>query len=88
MRIIPNKKEGKTTSVRSKLYPKEIIHAVSVVPMLAPMMMEIACANVSKPALTKDTVMTVVAEDDCTVHVTNIPVSIPVHLLVVMLAKM
>ena len=61
-----------------------MIHAVSVVPMLAPMMTEMACANVRRPALTNDTVITVVAVDDCTEAVTVIPVSTPVKRLVVM----
>ena len=33
---------GKTTQVRSMLYPSDIIHAVRVVPMLAPMITDIA----------------------------------------------
>ena len=64
--------------------PADMIHAVSVVPMLAPMITEMACASVSKPALTNETVITVVAVDDCTDAVTSIPVSIPVKRLVVM----
>ena len=63
--------------------PIAIIHAVSVVPMLAPIITDMACANVSKPALTKDTVMTVVAVDDWTETVTSIPVRTPVKRLVV-----
>lgn len=63
--------------------PADIIHAVSVVPMFAPMMTLIACANVSSPADTKLTVITVVAVEDCTAAVTNVPVSIPVKRLVV-----
>ena len=63
--------------------PADMIHAVSVVPMLAPIITEIAWANVNKPALTNDTVITVVAVDDWTEAVTNIPVSIPVNLFVV-----
>ena len=63
--------------------PADIIQAVSVVPMLAPMMTEMACASVSNPALTNETVITVVAVDDCTEAVTSIPVSIPVKRLVV-----
>ncbi len=64
--------------------PADIIQAVSVVPMLAPMMTEMACASVSSPALTNDTVITVVAVDDCTEAVTRVPVSRPVKRLVVM----
>ena len=65
-----------------------MIHAVSVVPILAPMMTEMACASVSRPAETNETVMTVVAEDDCTAQVTKVPVSIPLRRLPVMRAKM
>ena len=65
-----------------------MIQAVSVVPMLAPMMTEIACANVRRPALTKDTVMTVVADELCTAQVMNVPVSIPVNRLVVIAPRM
>ena len=65
-----------------------MIHAVSVVPMFAPMMTEMACASVSSPADTNETVITVVADDDCTAQVTSAPVSIPVTRLVVILAKM
>ena len=67
--------------------PADMIQAVSVVPMLAPMMTEMACAKVSNPALTNETVITVVAVDDCTEAVTSIPVSIPVKRLVVMAPK-
>ena len=63
--------------------PSVMIHAVNVVPMLAPMITEMACASVSSPAFTNDTVITVVAVDDCTEAVTNIPVSRPVKRLVV-----
>ena len=64
--------------------PADMIHAVRVVPMFAPMITEMAWARVSSPALTNETVITVVAVDDCTAAVTNIPVSIPVKRLVVM----
>ena len=79
---------GKTTQVRSTKYPSDIIHAVRVVPMFAPMMTVIAWASVSSPALTKETVITVVADDDCTAQVTNVPVSIPVNLFLVIRANM
>ena len=68
----------------SNAIPADMIHAVSVVPMLAPMMTEMACASVSRPALTNETVITVVAVDDCTLAVTSVPVSMPVKRLVVM----
>ena len=67
--------------------PAAMIQAVSVVPMLAPMMTEMACASVKRPALTNDTVITVVAVDDCTEAVTNVPVSKPVKRLVVIAPK-
>ena len=88
MSMMPIKKAGKTTMVRSTLKPSDMIHAVSVVPMFAPMMTEMAWARVNRPALTKLTVMTVVAEEDWTAQVTNIPVSIPVKRLVVIAPKM
>ena len=53
-------------------------------PILAPMMTEMAWAKVSKPALTNDTVITVVAVDDCTAAVINVPVRMPIKRLVVM----
>ena len=63
--------------------PADMIHAVSVVPMLAPIITDMACASVSNPAFTNDTVITVVAVEDCTEAVTSIPVSIPVKRFVV-----
>ena len=62
----------------------DIIQAVIVVPILAPMITEMACVKVRRPALTKLTVITVVAVDDCTAAVTNAPVSYPVNRFVVM----
>ena len=82
--MMPTKKAGKTKSVMLKLKPALMIHAVSVVPMLAPMMTEMACIRLSKPALTNETVISVVAVDDCTAAVTNMPVSSPVKRFVVM----
>ena len=81
--MIPMKNAGYTALVISNDIPADMIHAVSVVPMLAPMMTDMACAKVSKPALTNETVITVVAVDDCTEAVTSIPVSMPVKRLVV-----
>ena len=77
------KNAGQTKSVMLNEKPADIIHAVNVVPMLAPMMMDIDCASVNKPAFTNDTVMTVVAVEDCTAAVTKAPVNIPVKRLVV-----
>ena len=79
---------GKTKSMRLTEKPRLMIHAVRVVPMLAPMMTEMACASVSSPALTNETVITVVADDDWTAQVMNVPVSIPVKRLVVMAPRM
>ena len=78
---------GHTKSVMLNEKPADMIHAVSVVPMLAPMMMLMACASVSSEALTNDTVITVVAVELCTNAVTPIPVSIPVKRLVVIRAR-
>ena len=86
--MMPKKKAGKITVVRSTLNPKLMIQAVRVVPMFAPIMTEMACARVSSPALTNETVITVVAEDDCTEQVTNIPVSMPVNRFLVIVARM
>ena len=56
--------------------PKERakIHAVTVVPILAPMMTPMALARDSRPALTKLTSINVVAVEDWTRAVTTIPV--------------
>lgn len=56
---------------------REIIHAVTVVPMLAPMMTAMAPARERRPALTKETTMTVVAEEDWMTVVTAVPVRMP-----------
>lgn len=44
-----------------------------VVPMLAPIIMPIACLNFIIPELTKPTTITVVADDDCITAVTPAP---------------
>ena len=61
MRINAMTKRGQTKSEILNATPTVMIHAVSVVPMLAPMMTLMACARVSSPALTNETVITVVA---------------------------
>ena len=81
---MPIRKAGQKTMARLKEKPADMIQAESVVPMLAPMMTEMACARVRRAALTKDTVITVVAAEDWTETVTNIPVSTPVKRLPVM----
>ena len=55
----------------------DMIQAVAVVPMFAPIITGMACLRVSRPALTKLTVMTVVAVEDCTAAVIKVPVSNP-----------
>ena len=47
----------------------------------------IACASVSRPTETNDTVITVVADDDCTAQVTIVPVSMPLSRLPVVRAN-
>ena len=81
-------KAGNTASRRLNEKPSDMIQAVNVVPMLAPMITDMAWASVSKPALTNETVITVVAVDDCTEAVTNIPVRSPVKRLVVIAPRM
>ena len=51
------------------------------------MMTLMAWKSVSSPALTNDTVINVVAVELCTAAVTNIPVSAPVNLFVVMVPR-
>ena len=65
--------------------PADMIHALMVVPMFAPMITEIAWLSVSRAAFTNDTVMTVVAAEDCTATVTSAPVATPEKRLVVIL---
>ena len=68
--------------------PKERakIHAVTVVPMFAPMITATAVASDSRPAFTKLTSIRVVAVDDCTRAVTVIPVRMHLKVLEVILA--
>ena len=58
------KNAGYTKLVTLNVVNVDIIQAVSVVPILAPIITLMAWANVSNPALTKETVITVVAVDD------------------------
>lgn len=78
------KKAGHTKSVMLNEKPALMIQAVRVVPILAPMMTDMACAKVRRPALTNDTVITVVAVEDCTAAVMSVPERMPVRRLVVM----
>ena len=61
---MPIRNAGHTTLVILNEKPADMIHALIVVPMFAPMMTEMACANDKKAAFTKETVMTVVAAED------------------------
>lgn len=81
-------RRGRANAAISTLNPKiEIIQAVTVVPILAPMMTLIDSARVSNPAFTKLTTITVVAEEDWIRAVINTPVKTPVTLLVVIAVK-
>lgn len=62
-------------------------HAVTVVPRLAPMITPIAAVRVSRPAFTKLTTRTVVAEEDCTSEVVKKPVKTELARLYVMVAS-
>ena len=74
----PNAINGTARIDMSALKPShDTNHAVTVVPILAPIMTLIACANVRSPALTKLTTMTVVALDDCITDVIPQPVRTP-----------
>ena len=59
------------------------IQAVMVVPMLAPIMTGVAWYSCMTPELTKPTIVTVVAEDDCIIAVTPAPNSTPLSRLLV-----
>ena len=80
---MPTRKAGQTRLAMLNEKPADMIQAESVVPMFAPMMMEMACASVRRAAFTKETVMTVVAAEDWTATVTSAPVATPEKRLVV-----
>ena len=67
---------------------KDRIQAVTVVPMLEPMMTPTAWFNVIMPELTKPTTMTVVAELDWITAVTARPSRKPLNTLELILARM
>ena len=67
---------------------KAVICAVTVVPMLAPMMTPIAWLRVIRPDVTKPMTITSVAEELCTKIVTAIPARIEVTLFLVAFPKM
>ena len=53
--------------------------------MFAPMIIDVACARVMTPALTKPTTMTVVADELWMTIVTPVPTAIPANLLLLIL---
>ena len=63
-----------------------MIQAVIVVPKFAPIMTAMDSVSVSKPALTKDTMITVVAEDDWSMEVIPKPVNNPENRFCVIVA--
>ena len=67
---------------------REITQAVNVVPTFAPMITAIDCASDIRPALTKLTTMTVLAEELWIIAVMKKPVSVPVKRLRVMAPRM
>ena len=89
IRGMPMASNGMAKAAMFTLNPTaEMIHAVTVVPMLAPMMTPILCTSVINPAFTKLTTITVVALDDWMRAVIRIPVSTPITLFFVMAARM
>ena len=82
---MPIAKRGRAKAAILTLNPMaEIIHAVMVVPILAPIMTPILCTKVIRPALTKLTTITVVALELWMSAVIKIPVNTPMTLLRVM----
>ena len=71
------------------LKPKmETIQAVTVVPILAPMITPVDSMNVMSPAFTKLTTITVVVEEDCVIVVVVNPVRMPLNRVVVIPFRM
>ena len=65
LKIKPNAISGTAKSEMSALKPSnDTIHAVIVVPIFAPIITPTACVSVNRPAFTKPTVITVVADED------------------------
>ena len=85
---IPMASRGMANAAIFTLNPTaEIIHAVTVVPMLAPMMTPIDWPSVISPAFTKLTTITVVALDDWISAVMRIPVNTPITRFLVIAAR-
>jgi hypothetical protein len=86
MKPIPT--DGRAIEAIFMLKPiNETIHAVVVVPIFAPMITPIDWVRLRSPALTKDTTITVVAEDDWIIVVTAAPVSTPTNRFLVIKFK-
>ncbi len=80
---------GRAMALMENLNPnRDIIQAVTVVPMLAPIITPMDCEREISPALTKLTSITVVAELDCTTAVIIIPVRIPLKRFEVIAVRM
>lgn len=76
LRRKPQVKRGKAIVDRLILKPSsDISQAVTVVPILAPIMTAMDSGSVSKAAFAKPTTINVVAEDDCTSAVKEKPVT-------------
>ena len=81
-------RRGSVSAAMLTLKPiADIIQAVTVVPTFAPIMTPMAWARFISPALTKDTTMTVVADDDWMRAVTMMPVRTPMKRFFVMAAR-
>ena len=78
---------SRTNKLLLSMPPRDRIHAVIVVPMLAPMITWIAWRRVIRPELTKPTTITVEAEELWMTAVTPMPVNRPATLPVVSLAS-
>ena len=76
-----------STRLSLEIPPRLRIHAVTVVPILAPMITPMDCRRVMTLELTKPTTMTVVAEELWMTAVTPIPVRKPLILLLVSLPR-
>ena len=61
--------------------PNDTIHAVIVVPILAPIISPTDCLTEIIPALTKLMIITVDAEEVCIKEVKNVPKAIPLKVL-------
>ena len=67
----------------SEILARRRIWAVTVVPMLAPMIMPTVCSSFMTPALTKPTHITVVVAEEWMIAVTRAPSRIPLNTLLV-----